>query len=466
MGLISKEVEINLTSQNINHFENLNYIIPRVKGKWGLTVKRGTTIVVKIEDLKLGSIVRVDVECDCCGKNKDIAWNDYLKSVKEDGKYYCLKCAINLYAHKNTNETKLKNGKSFEKWCVENDRQDILDRWDYDLNDKKPSEITYGTNKKYYFKCPKGLHNSELKNIVSFTSGQVNKLICKACVSFANWGINNIGEDFLDKYWDYEKNAVDPWIIPSQHNKKVYIKCQEKDYHESYDIKPNEFVSMNARCPYCNRNSGKVHPLDSLGKILQNKNLLHLWSDKNKKSPYEYPPMSKQEVYWKCPEGKHKDYPRSISSSNFCDFRCPECQYSKGEERISNCFINKGFIKIDQDDFKQLIDEDKFNKIYYIPQKEFDNLKGVGGGLLSYDFYLHNLNLLIEYHGIQHEKYCRGFHKSKKDFETQLEHDRRKCEYAINNNINLLIIWYWDFDKIEEILERVLNSLNIINIAI
>lgn len=44
-------------------------------------------------------------------------------------------------------------------------------------------------------------------------------------------------------------------------------------------------------------------------------------------------------------------------------------------------------------------------------------------------------------------------HKSKKDFQRQQEHDRRKREYAIQNNINLLEIWYWDYDNIEKILK-------------
>ena len=43
-----------------------------------------------------------------------------------------------------------------------------------------------------------------------------------------------------------------------------------------------------------------------------------------------------------------------------------------------------------------------------------------------------------------------------KDFERQVEHDNRKCEYAYYNKIKLLIIWYWDFDNIEEILDNIL----------
>jgi len=466
MGLITKEVEVKLAHKNIKYYENLGYEIPREKGKWGITVKHGTKIKVKVKDLTKSSRVYVDVQCDGCGEIKKVLWGDYNKCSKEDGKYYCLKCAINLYAHKNTNKTKLKNGKSFEEWCIKNNRQDILDLWDYELNDCKPSDITYGTNEKYYFKCPQGIHESELKKINSFTIGRAISLNCNKCHSFAQWGIDNLGEDFLEKYWDYEKNTVDPWIIPSQHNKKVWIKCQEKEYHESYDIKPNGFVSMNARCPYCNKNSGKVHHLDSLGKLLENNNFLHLWSDKNDKSPFEYASMSKQEVYWKCPEGKHEDFPRSIDSSNVCSFRCPECQYSKGEEKISNYFINNNYIKIVQDDYNKLNNINKINNKYYIPQKEFDDLVGLGNGNLSYDFYLLQYNLLIEYQGLQHEKYVKGFHKSKKDFEKQVEHDHRKREYAKINNINLLEIWYYNFDRIDEILDNWFEDFKIDKVLI
>jgi len=46
-------------------------------------------------------------------------------------------------------------------------------------------------------------------------------------------------------------------------------------------------------------------------------------------------------------------------------------------------------------------------------------------------------------------------------FKKQLEHDRRKREYAKKHNINLLEIWYWDFDNIEKILDRELEVFNI-----
>ena len=456
MGLITKEVEINLTN-NIKYFENKKYKIPRIKDDhYRLIVPKNTKLLVNVEDLPNGSHVKVDIESDYCGKElKNIEWYNYLKCVKEDRKYYCHDCSMKIYGGKNIAKSKLKNTISFEQWCLDNNRYDILDRWDYELNNYKPNEVCYGSSrKKYYFKCPKGVHKSELKDIVSFINGQEGSIQCNSCNSFAQWGIDNLDENFLDKYWDWEKNTKNPWNISYGSHNFVYIKCQEKDYHGSYKVSCNEFIN-GSRCSFCSNFYGRVHPLDSLGTLYPQ--VLEIWSDKNKKSPYEYTKKSNKFAWWKCPDGKHEDYYRKISDANRYNFRCPECQYSKGEESISNYFIKKGFIKIDQCDFIRLIDKDKYNKNYYIPQKEFDGLIGLKGGLLSYDFYIPKLNLLIEFQGIQHEKYIKGFHKSYEDFLKQLEHDKRKKEYAQSNNINLLEIWYYNFDRIEEILERELD---------
>jgi len=96
--------------------------------------------------------------------------------------------------------------------------------------------------------------------------------------------------------------------------------------------------------------------------------------------------------------------------------------------------------------------------ISFIPQKKFPTLLGVGSGGLSYDFYLPQHNLLIEYRGEQHEKSIdfKGGDKkyAQERFEIQKEHDKRKRQYAENNTIKLLEIWYYDFDKIEDILSE------------
>jgi len=461
MGLLTKEVEVGLSGENIKWFENLGYIIPREIDKCGRNcVKKGTTIIVNVGDLKSNSNAMVEVQCDNSSCNKilkKMQLNTYNKYIK-DGVYYCKTCALELYGYKNSMQTKLINSISFKQWCLDNNRQDVLDRWDYVLNNCLPNEISYSSNKKYYFQCPRGIHKSELKNISNFTKR--NSIItCNQCNSFAQWGIDNICKDFLEKYWDYDKNILDPWEISyANSSSKVYIICQEKDYHENYLIACASFSVQRSRCPYCT--SKKIHKLDSLGTLYPK--ALALWSDKNKKSPYEYTTHTHQQVYWKCENGKHKDYLRGVDGSNRYNFRCPECDFSKGEERISNNLINSDWIQISQEEFDKIIN--KYNNKYFIPQKEFEGLVGLGGGLLSYDFYLPKYNLLIEYQGEYHDGTVKN--QTKEDFEKQVEHDRRKKEYTQQNGYNFLEIWYKDFDNIESILAKELNVIKDFNISI
>ena len=89
--------------------------------------------------------------------------------------------------------------------------------------------------------------------------------------------------------------------------------------------------------------------------------------------------------------------------------------------------------------------------IKYIREKTFPNLLGVGNDYLRYDFYLPEYNLLIEYHGEQHEQ-AYDFFGGEEKLKQQQEHDRRKKEYAELHNIKLLEILYWDYNNIEEIL--------------
>jgi hypothetical protein len=92
--LETKEVEINLTSSVINHYENLGYEIPRYKNSSGqLCVKKGTKIIVKVEDLPRTSLVKVDVQCDYCGKKHPKAYGKYLKSREIIEKDSCEDCS-------------------------------------------------------------------------------------------------------------------------------------------------------------------------------------------------------------------------------------------------------------------------------------------------------------------------------------------------------------------------------------
>ena len=127
---------------------------------------------------------------------------------------------------------------SFYDWCIKHNRQDLIDRWDYDKNFKQPNEIGVTAKTAYYFKCVKHEHPSSSYKITNITSYWDKAPVgCIYCNSFAQWGIDNICEDFLEKYWDYDKNQdVNPWLLPKAARRKVWLKCQDVDYHNSYDI--------------------------------------------------------------------------------------------------------------------------------------------------------------------------------------------------------------------------------------
>ena len=102
------------------------------------------------------------------------------------------------------------------------------------------------------------------------------------------------------------------------------------------------------------------------------------------------------------------------------------------------------------------------NNIDYEYQKRFNDCCGTGNKPLSYDFYLPNQSLLIEYQGQQHY-YPVNIYGGEEKFEIQQEHDRRKREYAKSNGYNLLEIPYYDYDNIEEILDKALSTSKVGN---
>ena len=90
-----------------------------------------------------------------------------------------------------------------------------------------------------------------------------------------------------------------------------------------------------------------------------------------------------------------------------------------------------------------------WNKITW--RRKNKNLKGIGKKSLSYDFYLPDYNLFIEYQGIQHYKPI-DFFGGEKSFKNQQKNDELKRMYAKKNSIELLEISYIDFNNIEQIL--------------
>lgn len=118
-------------------------------------------------------------------------------------------------------------------------------------------------------------------------------------------------------------------------------------------------------------------------------------------------------------------------------YGCPKCKMSKGENKIDIYFKNKN--------------------INYIYQKRFKDCKDKK--LLSFDFYLSELNLIIEFNGKQHYSPLKKFGNEER-FYSQIKRDKIKIEYCKSNKINLLIIPHTQYYYIEKILDNILSLID------
>ena len=73
-----------------------------------------------------------------------------------------------------------------------------------------------------------------------------------------------------------------------------------------------------------------------------------------------------------------------------------------------------------------------------------------------FDFYLPELKVCIEYDGKQHFNFVGTWHQTQEEFERAIQRDKEKTEYCKQNNIKLIRIPYYDYDKLNE---DYLNSL-------
>jgi hypothetical protein len=108
---------------------------------------------------------------------------------------------------------------------------------------------------------------------------------------------------------------------------------------------------------------------------------------------------------------------------------CPECQNSKGEEKIV-----------------EILDK---QKIKYIRECIFDDCKNIKP--LPFDFYLPEQNICVEFDGELHFKSVKNFGGDEL-LEKTKKRDKIKTKYCMDNNITLIRIPYYKFDDIENIL--------------
>lgn len=318
-------------------------------------------------------------------------------------------CKTNPFSLENIGKWLIKNNKSF----------------------KLTKENKYKTAKtKLEFYC------NDCKDFFNMTWDSVfsgaNCAVCKGFQTGRFHGLQYL-EPEIAKEID-SSNKISPSNISISSNKKLLWKC--KDCGKTWWAMVNTRTNKKQRCgcPYC----GGLKVSDKNRFSIFFPEIAKEWHPNKNKGvfPKDVSYGTAKKFWWSCKDCGNEwfaDVHNRTSGMN----GCPKCRSSKGEKEISRKLT-------------------KF-KINYMFQKSFDNCRDEE--ILYFDFYIKKLNACIEYQGEHHFKPIRFSNSvSKEDAILKLKSQKRrdgiKIKYCKKNKIKLIIIPYWEFSNIEEILKK------------
>lgn len=299
---------------------------------------------------------------------------------------------------------------------------------------------------------PRGykLTTKEVSDRISELSGGEYELVSEYVkatvkVKILHKGCGNIFETKASHFFDgsrcpLHRNAKDPDKFVSEFNSlkdsdeytllSKYVRSNSKIEirHDicgnEYSVTPHMFLA-GQRCPACFGNRTKTTEQFS-------SEVSELTGDEFKVLTEYVNNRTKVEMLHVTCGKKFKMSPHDFLGGN----RCPFCKQSKGEKLVQTILDDIG--------------------IKYSIQYVFDDLGGQNQRL-PFDFFLEDINMLIEYDGIQHfkeVKYFGGHHK----LIDQQRRDNLKSEYAINHGISLLRIPYYLAD--DEVIKSIKEAIN------
>ncbi len=176
--------------------------------------------------------------------NKKYLWNcskcDYEWSMSPDKRIIgrgCPACANKVVTDKNRLSIKFPN---------------IAKEWDYTQNTDIPENVSYGSNKKFWWKCSKCNYSWE-STVINRTSGWS----CPACSGKIVTDKNRMTILYpgLVSEWDFNKNKKDILEISYSSNIKYWWICNKCNH--SWFSSPNTRTGQNQGCPKCKYSHGE-----------------------------------------------------------------------------------------------------------------------------------------------------------------------------------------------------------------
>ena len=226
------------------------------------------------------------------------------------------------------------------------------------------------------------------------------------------------------------------------YSKTIYKTCRDElivtcPKHGDFTTKPNNHMRLGTGCPECGKikaNKGNENKRsETLKEVFDKANKIH--SNKYNYDKFIYKNINTKSIIT-CPS--HGDFEISMNKHIYRGQGCPKCaselNMSKGEVAIRDVLTENNI---------------NFTYNYIIPNNDYLFNK-------PYDFYLDDLNILIEYQGTQHTQ--KKFNMTDEDLEKRKEIDREKRRLAQELGYTFVTIDYKvPFDKINDTVLSILN---------
>ena len=271
--------------------------------------------------------------------------------------------------------------------CLATTHPKLAAQWHPTKNGKlKPYDVTFGSSKKVWWKCPEGSDHEWNSTLNSRGKGcpicRNQKVVLSNCLATTH--------PKLAAQWHPTKNGKHtPYTITAGSHKKVWWKCPEGSDHEWESISANRLKGKN--CPIC---SGRKATISNCLFSTHPKIAAQWHPTKNGVlTSYDVKAgSSSQLIWWKCDRGIDHEWKTTVVKRTF-GRNCPFCNLTpQSKQELTITFeLLKLFPDINPKGFKTRVE----------------------GKLWTIDIYVPSLNLGVEFDGSYWHKDKRALDKLK-----------------------------------------------------
>lgn len=204
-------------------------------------------------------------------------------------------------------------------------RPELLPSWDYEANDRHPSELMSGSNYLANFKCSKNIDHSWQQSL------RLKKIECPHCFAQEKSVFGKAPQ--LKTEWDFvrnERRSLNPSKITAGSGKKAFWVCAKSSAHR-WEAKVSHRV-RGSGCPYC---AGRLATAES-NLLTDAPEVAQEWDPtKNGATlPSEVKAGSGVKRWWICPTGHSYTATPDSRTRSSGGTGCPKCAPSTSSPEI------------------------------------------------------------------------------------------------------------------------------------